>query len=279
MLIFPGQTKRNTQEFINIYENFSKAKEIWNCLDEVCEKKFTYETFNNIEFLNNTSNTQLAIAAHCISIFEIIKNNINYKNVGGNSLGFYIACAVSECIDYYNLFKILKYRGSLMEKEKGKMISVINPLNLEEALEKIENLYIANSLFEGNIILSGTENSIYKAKEFLKAKKVIDIPIVGPFHSPLMQNVQKKFTEYIKHINIADTEYNIWSNISGLPYQSGKKIKEDLSKEISCAISFKSVVKKNNNFILIGCEKQMSTIFKKYNYKSINTIDDIHNLK
>lgn len=275
MLLFPGQSIQRVGLGLDIYNEFAEARYVWNILNTTIDYDFSNNVFYNSDFLSNSRNTQLAIAAHCLAIFEVVKNHIKYNSAAGNSLGEQICLPVCGCLSYQELFTILNYKGQCMDEIEGQMISVIHCSNIE-CINDIENLFISNDLFTGCILLSGTHKAIDEAKQKLKARKIIDINVSGPFHSPLMISAEHKFQEFIQNYNIHDAHTPLWSCLSCSPETNGNIIKQHLIHEMSKRIYFSKIIAQNNNFIIIGGEKVMSGIVRGYNFLDISTLDQIY---
>lgn len=270
ILVFPGQGFFDKEEAFKIYNKYPEANEIWQIVNEIIDIK---RLFN--ENINNSHDMQLAVSAYCLSIFNIIKDKIQYSSACGLSLGEHICLPACKVLDYSMLFKILSYKGKVMDLCSGKMISVIYGENIN--MLSIKDLYIANDLFENNIILSGTDKAIEEAKKQIKARKIIDINVSGPFHSPLMQKAKEKFEIFMQDINLSDAIYPLYSGISFQLEHKGNIIKQHMIDEMTSRISFHKIInnQKDSHFIVIGGGKAMQSIMRGYNYTHIDNIEDI----
>ena len=277
MILFPAQGNISSmrREARKIYDKYEKAKIVWNTLDIVLQEEFSKRMFiENNEDIPTSREVQLMTAAHSISILDIIEDYIEFKYVGGNSLGEFLALSACECLSRLDFFRILNFRGILMSEVDGAMITVIGCTNIS-SLES--DIYISNYLADGCIVLSGTRDAIKKAKSYLNARKIIDLDVTGPFHSPLMKDAEEKFAHGIKDIKFSDAKVGLYTNTSCKAQYRGDLIKQDIINSISNKIYFQKVISQNNDFVLIGSES--TSIVRNKKFISINTDEDIETLR
>ena len=110
----------------------------------------------------------------------------------------------------------------------------------------------------------------------------------APFHCTLMKPAAKIMEDKIDKINFKNPSINIISNVTAEEVSNNQKIKTLLIKQIFSKVRWReSVLYMINNgvkdFIEIGPGKVLSGLIKrisdKVSSKSINTIEDIENLK
>ena len=148
---------------------------------------------------------------------------------------------------------------------------------------------IANDNSIGQIIVSGTKESITELNNMLKEKKKrsIFLPVSAPFHCTLMKSAAENMKLFLQKTEFKDPSLQLVSNVTALPVEKDSDIKDLLYKQIFSQVRWRETVEymiKNgiNDFIEIGPGKVLSGLVKRTNAKvmtrSINKIDDIKNL-
>ena len=117
--LFPGQGSQFIGMGKDMAEHFSEAKEVFDQLDDVCNKPMSKLCFEGpLEELTLTVNLQPAITAvnlACLSALR--KSGIRPMVSAGHSLGEYSALVAAESLSDYDALKIVKKRGELMHRE------------------------------------------------------------------------------------------------------------------------------------------------------------------
>lgn len=304
-LVFPGQGSQTVGMAKGFYENFDLVKRLFKEADEILNINLTKKILEGPkEKLDMTENTQPAIFLVGYSIFQVALKEFNIrldeaKFLAGHSLGEYTALSCAQSLQFKDALKILKIRGYSMQNAvplgEGGMIAVLG-ISIEE-LEKIlqENknnfsCYIANDNSVGQVVVSGKTNDLEKLTNELKIKKIknIKLPVSAPFHCPLMKKATEIMKPEIEKVEIKMPNNKILSNVSAKEAENVNDLKNLLISQIESRVRWReiinNIIEKNcNNFVEIGPGKVLSGMIKRVsknvNINSINTIDDIKNLK
>ena len=179
---------------------------------------------------------------------------------------------------------------------KGSMLAVMG-LKIEDVEKYISELgtekgicEIANDNSDNQVILSGDKSAINEMNIILKKnkKKSIFLPVSAPFHCSLMKPASKEMENKIEQTNFAKPSISLVSNVTAEPINQPNMIKNLLIKQIYSKVRWRDSVLfmiKNgvNEFIEIGPGKVLSSLVKrisdKVSSKSVNSIDEIRNLK
>lgn len=166
----------------------------------------------------------------------------------GHSLGEYAALAVCGIISEADAFYLTAKRGEFMQGAAdalgsggGGMAAVLG-LPPEEAVRALEaaaipGLYAANFNSPRQTVVSGTEEALVSAEALFKAagaKRVIRLPVAGPFHCPLMAAAADRFAPVLDAAAFADPSVPFYSNVTGAPVASGAEAKALALRQI-CA--------------------------------------------
>ena len=179
---------------------------------------------------------------------------------------------------------------------KGAMLAVmglsIDELNILFKKVDLKNgiCEIANDNSPGQIILSGSKETLNSFSNYLKAekKRSIFLPVSAPFHCSLMKPAADNMKSFLQKKEIKNPRLQLISNVTALPVKKDDDIKYLLYKQIFSPVRWREtmeyMIKNNiNDFIEIGPGKVLSGLLKRINDKVLNTsltkIEDIKNLK
>jgi len=303
-ILFPGQGSQLVGMGSEFYNNFSSVKKIFSEADEVLNFKISRVILEGPESeLKLTQNTQPSILLVSYAIFTVLKNEYNFnlgkvKYFAGHSLGEYSALLCANALNFKDALRLLFERGKSMQEAvpvgQGGMLAVLGckTEDINSYIIQLKNkgvCEIANDNAEGKIILSGNIETIEEIKNILKEnkKKCITLPVSAPFHCSLMNSAAAKMKQKIDNTNFKQPDCEIISNVTSLPTNNPKEIKNLLFKQIYSKVKWRESIlfmgsKKVNDFIEIGPGKVLTGLVKRImpNSKSfnINSIDDIKNL-
>ena len=303
-ILFPGQGSQIVGMGSEFYNNFPIVKKIFSEADEQLNFKISRIILEGpVNELKLTQNTQPSILLVSYAIFTVLKNEFNFnldkvKYFAGHSLGEYSALLCANALNFSDALHLLFERGKSMQEAvpigDGSMLAILG-LDLIEINNYIINLKskgvceIANDNARGQIIVSGNTETIEELRDILKKnkKKSIVLPVSAPFHCSLMNSAAAKMKQKIDNTNFKQPDCEIISNVTSLPTNNPKEIKNLLFKQIYSKVKWRESIlfmgsKKVNDFIEIGPGKVLTGLVKRImpNSKSfnINSIDDIKNL-
>ena len=300
-VIFPGQGSQLVGMGKELYDKYGLVQDLFKEADDILKVPLTNLILNGPkEKLDLTENTQPAIFLVSYSIFQLIKKEFNIdlnkaNFFAGHSLGEYSALASAGALSFSESLKILKIRGKAMQnsvpKGIGGMVAVLG-----SEIEKIEHMieekkseyqcYIANDNSEGQIVLSGSMESLEKMIIALKAANIknIKLPVSAPFHCELMNKATIVMKEEISKLNFEEPKNTLISNVTGKEISDSNELKDLLVKQIESRVRWRESIllminKGVNQFIEIGPGKVLSGLVKRINRKvkvsAINTVEDI----
>lgn len=306
--LFPGQGTQSVGMGKDLYEKYEKVREVFEKASEISqidiaklcfegkreEYKKPYVIVNEEtqagEDLNQTENTQLAIATLSLAILALCKEkNIQADITAGLSLGEYPALVYGGKLSFEDSIFLLKQRGYYMQhylpKEKFQMLAV---MGLEESVieticDEIEEqgLFIqpANYNCNGQVVISGEEKAIQIAQERLKearAKKTVVLNTSGPFHTKKLEEAAKQYRKDLEKITFLEgNNCIVLKNIDGKPYEAQENMVEVLTKHIVSPVRFEQEIQEMlkqgvDTFIELGPGKTL-TGFVKRETKEVST--------
>ena len=299
--IFPGQGAQYIGMGKELYDNFNIVKNIFDKTDEILKEGFVNLVFNGSdEDIKKTENTQPAILMVSTAISQLLlSEGITPAMTAGLSLGEYSALVTANSISYEDALPLVRKRGQLMSEAipagKGAMAAVL-ALDEDKLLlccdkaSEYGTVTIANYNCPGQLVLSGDSSAVAKASELAKeagAKRVVPLPVSGPFHSPLLKPAGDALAEELKRTDIKVPEIPVMPNVSAKPAGSGEEIRELLAKQVSNSIRWEDCIRYMisqgvDTFLELGPGKALSGFMKKidntvntYNVEDLATLENV----
>jgi [acyl-carrier-protein] S-malonyltransferase len=286
-IVFPGQGSQIVGMGKDLYDNFLSAKIIFQKVDDILHKKLSKIIFEGpAEELTKTQNTQPALMAVSIALLEVLEKEFGKKItdlcsfVAGHSLGEYSALCASQAISLEDTIKLLQVRGNAMadcgQRTFGSMaailgvdIKIVNQI-IAKAKEN-EVCQIANDNSVGQVVISGSKNAILRAISIAKsfgAKRAIEIPVSGAFHSALMQEAEIEMQNILTTTTIKVPNISIVANVTAREVSDPKEIKELLVKQITKTVKWRETMtyletKGVREIIEIGSGKVLSGLVSR----------------
>ncbi len=224
-------------------ELFAKASDFLGFnLEDLCNN-------GPVEKLTSTDIAQPALLTISAIYDTLLKErNILPGVVAGHSLGEFSALFSAEVLSFEDALFLVRKRGLLMkkasEKAPGKMLAVIGlpGEKLKKVLEESSDkgvIVAANFNSPGQVVLSGADNAIEKAKIVAKengAKIVKILNVSAPFHSPLMEPVVPEMSKFIDSVQFNKPAILVVQNATGKVVSTVEEIKENLKKQLTSPV-------------------------------------------
>jgi len=298
-VLFPGQGSQYVGMGSDFYDKFDVVKKIFETVDKTLDFSLSHIILNGPEAkLKLTQNTQPAIMAIGVSIFNVLKNHfdLNLKNVkffAGHSLGEYTALVCAGSLTLERATYLLHERGKSMQEavapDQGAMMAIIG-MTIDDVQEEINLLpkkeicEIANDNSNTQIVVSGKKIVIEILSENLKRKKKkgILLPVSAPFHCSLMKKAAENMKDKIKSTNFLKPKPSIISNVTAKEETDVNKIKPLLVDQITSRVRWREsvdyMIKQGvTDFLEIGPGKVLSALVKKM-HKDVKT-SNINSMK
>jgi len=165
----------------------------------------------------------------------------------GHSLGEFSALVAAEALSFSEALRLVALRGRLMSQDvpEGGMTAVIGlaPDAIEADLPDTVN--VAN--FNGPLqtIVSGPLQGLEQAEENLReagAKRVLRLPVSGPFHSPLMGVAAESFRTALESAAINPPCCRFVSSVTGRECADPETIRAALADQICSPVRWTGVM-------------------------------------
>jgi len=304
--IFPGQGAQYVGMGKDLYENYDRAKKMFDLASDTLNLDLKEICFNGPEEeLKKTDVSQAAILTISMICYEIFKEemgeNFSPFIAGGLSLGEYSALVAAGCVSFKDALFIVKERGKYMqescEESKGGMASILG-LDSEvikeicDEVKKENYVAVANFNCPGQIVISGTQEGVKAAQQKAvekNAKKVIPLNVSGAFHSELMATAAEKLGKVLQEKEIFFSEkMKVVTNVNGQEIKAEDNIKDILVKQVVSSVYWENCIGVMigygvDCFIEFGCGKVLGGLLKridrKANYTNVGDIESIKNSK
>lgn len=241
--------------------------------------------------LKMTENTQPAIVAHSLMLFDKLKDLLNNKNITiervlGHSVGEYAALAAAEVMTFEEAVKAVHFRGKYMQEAspagKGTMYAILKQEEetirwaCEAASTSEEKVSPANFNEPSQIVISGDKPACEKAIRLMEEKsggrvKAIELQVSAPFHCALMKPAELKLKPVLDAIQFKSPKFNYIANVDAKEYGTDtnpETIKENLLKQVCGSVLWThSIQKLSNDTLIIECGpgKVLAGLIKKIN--------------
>ena len=153
--------------------------------------------------------------------------------VAGHSVGEYAALVAAGVLAAPDAIRLVARRGELMGAADvdGGMAAVIG-LDRDAVADAIAavagpaDLVVANDNAPGQVVISGTRAALTDAAAALReagARRVIPLPVSGPFHSPWMAEVSDALAAAFDEVEWSDATLPVVSNVTAEPVTDAER--------------------------------------------------------
>jgi [acyl-carrier-protein] S-malonyltransferase len=252
--IFPGQGAQFVGMGLDVYENYSEARELFEVANTILGFPITEIMFKGTpEELKQTKVTQPAIFLHSVIMSKVMGDTFKADMVAGHSLGEFSALVANGTLNFEDGLRLVSQRALAMQKacevKPGTMAAVLGLEDevVESICEETEGIVVAaNYNCPGQLVISGDVQAVNLACEKLKkagARRALVLPVGGAFHSPLMEPARTELALAIKGTSFKNPICPIYQNASTVAVNDSEKIKENLILQLTAPVKWTQSVR------------------------------------
>jgi [acyl-carrier-protein] S-malonyltransferase len=243
--LFPGQGSQAVGMGVDLKElptaraKFDRAEQIlgWSVLERSQGEESQ---------LSRTLYTQPCLYTLESILVDLLKEQAqNPQIVAGHSLGEYVALYAAGVFDFESGLNLVKRRAELMDgAEGGKMVAAIgfDREKLQEIVDKIEGVVIANDNSDAQVVISGTPAAVDTVLSQVKTKRAVALNVSGAFHSPLMAEAAREFQEVLDSVAFKNATIPVLSNVDPTPSQEGTQLKQRLGRQMTGSVRWREIM-------------------------------------
>ena len=278
--VYPGQGTQYVGMGKELYENNSKAKELFDKIFSSLDidlKKVMFEGPEDL--LKRTDYTQPAIVSLSLVLTELLKEKgIEPDYVAGHSVGEFAAFGGANYLSIEDAVKLVAARGRIMrevaEKVNGSMAAVLgmDAEKIKDVLKSVDGVVEAVNFNEPNqTVIAGSKEAVEKACVVLKeagAKRAIPLAVSGPFHSSLMKEAGEKLKEEAQKYTFNIGKVKIVANTTAELLESDSEVKDEIYRQSFGPVKWVDTINKLKSLGVtkiyeIGAGKVLSGLIKK----------------
>ena len=278
--VYPGQGTQYVGMGKELYENNSKAKELFDKIFSSLDINLKEVMFEGPEdLLKRTDYTQPAIVSLSLVLTELLKEKgIEADYVAGHSVGEFAAFGGANYLSIEDAVKLVAARGRIMrevaEKVNGSMAAVLgmDAEKIKEVLKSVDGVVEAVNFNEPNqTVIAGSKEAVEKACVVLKeagAKRAIPLAVSGPFHSSLMKEAGEKLKEEAQKYTFSIGKVKIVANTTAKLLESDSEVKDEIYRQSFGPVKWVDTINKLKSLGVtkiyeIGAGKVLSGLIKK----------------
>lgn len=296
--IFPGQGAQICGMGQDFYEHTDTGRKVFDRASELLGFSVPELCFTPNDRLDITEFTQVAMVTVSTAMLKVMEERGYHADVAaGLSLGEYCALEAANVMTADDAILTVRRRGILMQEAvpagTGGMSAVlgISAEQINEIVDKIENVQVANYNCPGQSVISGTLDAVSEAAERLKeagARRVIPLNVSGPFHSCLLSEAGEKLGQFLEHVKVSDPVIPYVANVTAGYVTSKDEVKPLLVRQVSSSVRWQQSVEAMiaegvDRFVEIGPGKTLTGFVKKISRDvaivNIEKLDDLEKLK
>lgn len=286
--IFPGQGSQAVGMGKSVYEAFAEAREVIDAVDDALNEKLSTMMFEGpLEQISLTRNTQPALMAVSMAVFQVLKKNASTAVEGayfaGHSLGEYSAHAAIETFSLQDTARLLRIRGDAMQQAVpvgvGGMAALMGAGGIEQAETLCDAVStteamcaVANDNSAEQVVISGhkaaIDAAVAKASDF-GFRRALALPVSAPFHCGLMKPAAVVMENALAEVNTPKTlRGKLIANVTCDLVSTGEEAKALLVQQVVGRVRWRETIlslasRGVTQFIEVGSGKVLAGLVKR----------------
>ena len=213
-----------------------------------------------VEALTSTENAQPALLTHSMAVARVLDGHgIMPIAAAGHSLGEFSAHVAARTFAFADGLQLVRARGEAMARagrsQPGAMAAIIgmDDAAVEALCEAVRAdlaasngvLTTANFNSPGQVVISGSRNAVRRALAEARsrgARRAIELPVSGAFHSPLMQPAAAALADALEAVDLRPAAIPVVSNVDAQPVLRPEEIRRRLLDQLTAPVRWAACV-------------------------------------
>jgi len=208
--LFPGQGAQYIGMGQSLHERFAQIRGVFRRASELLGWDLWELCMEGPEEeLRETDRAQPAIFTLSYAMYGLLRDlGWEPEMMAGHSVGELAALTAAGGLPFEDGLRAVAIRGKLMAQasraQPGTMLALLGAATEAvegriRSLKRLGVIEIANYNCPGQVVISLERRLLEQAKQVFSslAKRVVELPVSGAFHSPLMAEAQKGFAEFL----------------------------------------------------------------------------------
>lgn len=302
-IIFNGQGAQYPGMGLDFIQEFPESSKIIEKAQTITQLPLVDWLKEGGEVLSETRNAQPAIASVSLAIYHAIRTKLPAVSyMAGLSLGEYSALMASGMLSFERGIELLVKRGELMSTHCSKIaercpsgLAAVVGLSADQVQKLVDQtqcdeLWLANFNADTQTVVAGSQSHLKELRKMAKKsniKGIIPLKVEGPFHSPLMANIQDEYHEILQTYHFELSQIPVISN-TDLSIHHPENIKKLLTQHLVSPVQWKQTIdlmisKGITHIIQIGPGDTLAKILKRdhvpVNTLTVDKIEDVAKIK
>ena len=253
--LFPGQASQFVGMGADLRERHPEVREIFEEADAILGIELSRICFEGpMERLSQTEVTQPAVYVHSVAAARLLAaRGIHPDAVAGHSLGEYSALTAAGVLEFPEGLALVRERGRLMQEagaeRPGKMAAVIG---LDDDVvaglcgQIGSEVVPANFNAPGQVVLSGEAAAVERAMAAAGeagARRVVELPVSGAFHSPLMASAAEGLAARLAATRFRPPSVPVVTNVTAAPETDPRALRRLLFEQMTAPVRWTESVR------------------------------------
>lgn len=277
--VFPGQGAQFSGMGKDLSEGSELAKELFEKANEILGFRITDIMFEGTaDQLKETKVTQPAIFLHSVVLAKVLGESFQPEMVAGHSLGEFSALVAAGYLTFEDGLKLVSQRALAMQKaceaNPSTMAAILGleDEEVEQICARIDGIVVAaNYNCPGQLVISGTNEAIAEACKKLTesgARRALQLPVGGAFHSPLMEPARAELETAINNTSFNEGICPVYQNVTASSIINPEEIKGNLVKQLTASVRWTQTMQAMiadgaTSVTEVGPGKVLQGLFKK----------------
>ncbi|MBS9402129.1 ACP S-malonyltransferase [Halomonas sp. TRM85114] len=256
-LVFPGQGSQQVGMLRELAERYSV---VGTTFDEASDA-LGYDLWQLVQegpadALNATACTQPALLAASVAVWRVWQELEGPRPdvMAGHSLGEYSAMVCAGALPFAQGVQLVRLRGEAMQEAvpvgEGAMAAILglDDEQVEQACDSAAQDDVVSAVnynAPGQVVIAGSKAAVERAIaacQQMGARRAVELPVSGPFHSALMRPAAERLAEAMDKIELRSPRYTVIQNVDAQAHADIETLRTRLIEQLYQPVRWTSCV-------------------------------------